>query len=280
MELTKILPCATAPTGRLDWSESLGSLAPQPVSTFDAQAHRGGPGLFTESTTLNLEQVKTMDCETQQLAGYPEQQTVPGATMRTLNEVLTLVKAYNAPDLKLNIETKVEAGAPHETAPREQFVSVVLDTIRSAGMMDSVTIQSFDWGSLMLTLELAPSVPVVALANGDFLQGGKVSDPGFTLYPTAGMIESAHARGIKVIPWTVDDPATMHALIDLGVDGIITDFPDRLPRPTSRRSDRARPGSARVGCQEGADIAMGPRGTTRAHRRCSSKLLFVNGFRT
>ena len=136
--------------------------------------------------------------------------------------------------------------------------------------MDSVTIQSFDWGSLMLTRQLAPSVPVVALTNGDFLQvgkdgaspwlggldiddfggdgiaavatfgasayspvqgtpqGGKVGDPGFTLYPTADMIASAHARGMKVIPWTVDDPATMHALIDLGVDGIITDYPNRL----------------------------------------------------
>ncbi|MCY4671389.1 MAG: glycerophosphodiester phosphodiesterase family protein, partial [Rhodococcus sp.] len=59
-------------------------------------------------------------------------------------------------------------------------------------------------------------------------QGGKVGDPGFTLYPTADMIASAHARGMKVIPWTVDDPATMHALIDLGVDGIITDYPNRL----------------------------------------------------
>ena len=347
MELTKILSCAAiavalpfsalatpasaAPTGSLDWPGSLGSLAPQPVSTFDVQAHRGGLGLFTESSlaafsnalemgvstleldtqvtedgiavvthdrkisnkkcldtapatvgdpefpyvgkfinTLNLDQIKTMDCGTQQLAGYPEQETVPGAKMQTLNEVLALVKSYNAPGVKLNIETKVEAGAPHETAPREQFVSVVLDTIRAAGMLEHVTIQSFDWGSLMLTRELAPSVPLVALTNGDFLQvgkdgaspwlggididdfggdgiaavatfgasayspvqgtpqGGKVSDPGFTLYPTTEMIENAHARGIKIIPWTVDDPATMHALIDLGVDGIITDFPDRL----------------------------------------------------
>ena len=331
-------PASASPTGSLDWPGSFGSSAPQPVSTFDVQAHRGGLGLYTESSlaafanalemgvstleldtqitedgiavvthdrkisnkkcldtepatagdpefpyvgkfvnTLSLQQIKTMDCGTLPLAGYPEQQNVPGAKMQTLEEVLALVKSYNAPGIKLNIETKVEAGAPHETAPREQFVSVVLDTIRAAGLLDSVTIQSFDWGSLMLTRQLAPSVPVVALTNGDFLQvgkdgaspwlggldiddfggdgiaavatfgasayspvqgtpqGGKVGDPGFALYPTADMIASAHARGMKVIPWTVDDPATMHALIDLGVDGIITDYPDRLRAVLSER---------------------------------------------
>ncbi len=67
--------------------------------------------------TLSLQQIKTMDCGTLPLAGYPEQQNVPGAKMQTLEEVLALVKSYNAPGIKLNIETKVEAGAPHETAP-------------------------------------------------------------------------------------------------------------------------------------------------------------------
>ncbi|MDH6679216.1 glycerophosphoryl diester phosphodiesterase [Rhodococcus sp. LBL1] len=137
-------------------------------------------------------------------------------------------------------------------------------------MRHRVTIQSFDWGALMLTRELEPSVPTVALTNGDFLQigkpgaspwlggldiddfggdaiaaistfgasafspvqgtpqGGKVSDPNFELYVTEEMVESAHAHDIKVIPWTVNDPETMHALMDLGVDGIITDRPDRL----------------------------------------------------
>jgi glycerophosphoryl diester phosphodiesterase len=44
------------------------------------------------------------------------------------------------------------------------------------------------------------------------------------------MINDAHARGLKVIPWTVDDPATMESLIDLGVDGIITNYPNVLRR--------------------------------------------------
>jgi glycerophosphoryl diester phosphodiesterase len=56
-----------------------------------------------------------------------------------------VVKRYDADDVTLNIETKVEAGAPHETAPREQFVQVTAAEIRRAGMLRQVTIQSFDW---------------------------------------------------------------------------------------------------------------------------------------
>ncbi len=331
LPLAALTPATASATGSLDWDGSLGSTGSQADAVFDIQAHRGGLGLFTESsleafanalemgvTTLELDtqitedniavvthdrkisnkkcqdtapvtagdpefpyvgkyikdltlaQIQTMDCGSLQLADHPEQQTVPGAKIQTLAEVFALVESYNAPDVKMNIETKVEAGAPSETAPREQFVRTVLDTIRDAGMLDRVTIQSFDWGALMLTRDLEPSVPTVALTNGDFLQvgmdgaspwlggldiddfggdaiaaiatfgasayspvqgnpqGGKVSDSDFTLYVTKEMVEAAHARDIDVVPWTVNDPETMHVLMDLGVDGIITDRPDRL----------------------------------------------------
>ena len=67
-----------------------------------------------------------------------------------------------------------------------------------------------------------------------------------TLPLSATLIADAHARGLKVIPWTIDDPATMDYFMDLGVDGIITDYPNRLrevmaengtrlPRPYKQR---------------------------------------------
>jgi glycerophosphoryl diester phosphodiesterase len=59
-------------------------------------------------------------------------------------------------------------------------------------------------------------------------QGGKVGDPDYVPYTTPQMVREAHRARMDVIPWTVDDPATMHSLIDAGVDGIITDYPDRL----------------------------------------------------
>jgi Glycerophosphoryl diester phosphodiesterase family len=81
--------------------------------------------------------------------------------------------------------------------------------------------------------------------NYGFPQNGKVGDPGFRFYPDQAMVSEAHDRGLKVIPWTCDDAATVEALMDLGVDGIITNYPNlvrqimadrgmRLPKATSR----------------------------------------------
>ena len=69
--------------------------------------------------TLTLAQVRTLDCGSKTLPDFPQQQASPGERMPLLSEVFDLVKAYGAHAVKLNVETKVEAGAPSETAPRE-----------------------------------------------------------------------------------------------------------------------------------------------------------------
>jgi glycerophosphoryl diester phosphodiesterase len=218
---------------------------------------------------LTLAQVRTLACD-KQLPQFPEQRVVPGARMPLLTDVFSLVRCYQADDVRLNIETKVEAGAPEQTAPREQFVQIVARLVREARMLDQVTIQSFDWGALMRMREVEPRLPLVALTNGDFLQVGRpgaspwlggldvddfggslvaavasfgadalspvhgnpqngtVNDPGYRPYTTPALVAEAHDSGLPVIPWTIDDTATMASLMDAGVDGIITDYPDRL----------------------------------------------------
>jgi glycerophosphoryl diester phosphodiesterase len=225
-------------------------------------------GKYVKDLTLN--QVRQLDCGSLTQPAFPGQAADPGARMPKLSEVFDLVKAYHAYTVKLNVETKVEAGAPEQTAPREQFVQVTAAEIRKAHLERQVTIQSFDWGALMRMREVAPELPIVALTNYDFLQtgqpgkspwlggidvddfggdpikaiasfgadafspvhgfpqGGKIGDPDYRPYVTKAMVDEAHAAGITVIPWTIDDPATMRKLIDDGVDGIITDYPDRL----------------------------------------------------
>ncbi|HEY0359490.1 MAG TPA: glycerophosphodiester phosphodiesterase family protein [Mycobacteriales bacterium] len=221
--------------------------------------------------TLTLAEVRTLDCGSQTLPQFPGQRPSPGARMPLLREVFDLVHSYRAYGVTLNVETKVEAGAPRETAPREQFVQVVAAEVRRAHLLRQVTIESFDWGSLMRMRQVEPRLPIVALTNGQqFLQagmpgrspwlggldiddfggdlvraaasfgadaispvhgdpqGGTVTDPGYRPYTTRAMVDEAHAAGMKVIPWTVDDEPTMEKLIADGVDGMITDYPDRL----------------------------------------------------
>ncbi|MEV0825015.1 glycerophosphodiester phosphodiesterase [Nonomuraea rubra] len=66
-------------------------------------------------------------------------------------------------------------------------------------------------------------------------EGGTVNDPGYKPYVTKELVAEAHRLGIKVIPWTADDEPTMNAMIDAGVDGIITDYPDRLRKVMGER---------------------------------------------
>jgi glycerophosphoryl diester phosphodiesterase len=224
---------------------------------------------------LTLAQVRTIDCGSLRQPQFPEQELHPGERMPLLSEVLRLVNRHRAHQVTLNIETKVEAGAPEQTAPREQFVQVVAREVRKARLVDQVTIQSFDWGALMRMSEVEPRFPLVALTNGQqFLQvgvagaspwlggididdfpgsiqekfvaatasfgadavspvhgdpqGGSVTDPGYVPFTTPELVAAAHDAGMTVIPWTIDDRATIESLMDIGVDGLITDRPDLL----------------------------------------------------
>ncbi len=234
---------------------------------------------------LTLAQVRTIDCGSLRAPAYPSQELSPGERMPLLSEVLDLVNAYRARDVTLNIEPKVEAGAPEQTAPREQFVQAVAAEVRAAGLRRQVTIQSFDWGTLMRMGEVEPRLPLVALTNGqqflqagqpgaspwlggldidDFTgslqqryvaaaasfgadavspvhgdpQGGVVTDPGYVPFTTPELVQAAHAARMDVVPWTVNDRATMESLMDIGVDGLITDRPDLLRQVMAERGLR------------------------------------------
>ena len=228
---------------------------------------------------LTVTQLSMLDCGTRRPTDPRDdpvldtQIPVPGARIVQLDDVFALVHKVGAGGdhgVRLNIETKVEAGAPGETAPREQFVQVTVDAVRRAGLIGNVSIQSFDWGTLKRVREIEPRLAIVALVDPKLLQigqpgaspwlggididdfagdpvraaksfdadaispmhgkpqTGSVLDAGYQPYTTAKMVDAAHAAGMRVIPWTVDDIATMSQLINMHVDGIITDYPDRL----------------------------------------------------
>ena len=205
---------------------------------------------------LSLAQIKTLDCGFMPLLGYPEQDVIEGNRIAELKDVFQLVRDAGANKVRLNIETKVEDGKSGGEGMVALTTAVVAE-IQASGMADRTTVQSFDWSSLNLTREIAPELPLVALSSGDaWLQVGRpgaspnlggididtyggslakaaaaqgydVISPAFRS-ATPGMIAEAHELGLPVIPWTVNTTADMHRLMDLGVDGIITDYPTRL----------------------------------------------------
>jgi glycerophosphoryl diester phosphodiesterase len=160
--------------------------------------------------------------------------------------------------VRLNIETKIDPTHPQESLDPQGFVTAVLSLLRREHFADRVMIESFDWRTLLLLQQQAPEIPTVYLtqvqqpeenvyldksspwtAGFDPMKyggsvpravkaaGGKIWSP---LYEdvTVSSIAEAHGLGLPVIVWTVNDPKDMSRLIDLGVDGIISDRPDLL----------------------------------------------------
>jgi hypothetical protein len=141
-----------------------------------------------------------------------------------------------------------------------------------------VIVQSFDLESLQAVKRLAPSLPTAWLwvtppaeapADGTLPAGVDVMAPTDTaVLANPGLVAVVHTDGGQVHTWTVDDPAEMEQLLDLGVDGIFTNHPDVLRAVVDRRTGRAaRPAVDRAaGCPGVAGtvtaVSTGARGAT------------------
>ena len=182
------------------------------------------------------------------------QQPVDGQRIPTLASLFALGKQLGANDVQFDIETKIFPNRPNDTVAPEPFVDTLLAAIRDAGMTERVMIQSFDWRTLALVQRLEPGMRTVYLTiesrnsnnvrDPAWTAGRKASDyesvpamikaaggaiwaPNFNNID-AGSAQRAHDAGLKLVPWTVNEAVDMRRLIDWGVDGIITDYPDRL----------------------------------------------------
>ncbi|RYY59835.1 MAG: glycerophosphodiester phosphodiesterase, partial [Comamonadaceae bacterium] len=193
---------------------------------------------------------------------FDTQQGRDGVRVPTLAQVFERVQALGAGGVRFNIETKLHPGQPGDTVAPDAMVQALLQVVRQAGMQERVTIQSFDWRTLRSVQQLAPGLPTACLTvrtanndnvrDGDWTAGLRLADHGgsvprlvkaagcTTWSPNGGavteaLVKEAQALGLQVIPWTINSPADMERLAGWGVDGIITDHPDRLREVLGRR---------------------------------------------
>ncbi|HWI70458.1 MAG TPA: glycerophosphodiester phosphodiesterase family protein [Baekduia sp.] len=208
---------------------------------------------------LTYSQIKTLDCGQRGVSDSLKatQEQVPGTRMPKLSQVFALAARYGAKDVQFNIETKIDPTAPSETVGPDTFARKVIAEIKKAHVTKRALLQSFDWRTLKVARSVAPSLRTVALAQpGNVFPGSKwtagykitsskpfddgsvalvvarqlkadVISPVATA-TTAKLIKSSHNVGLPVIPWTVNEKPDMAKLIDAGVDGLISDYPDRL----------------------------------------------------
>lgn len=217
----------------------------------------------TPFVQLTLAQVKVFDVGqirpgSAYAKQFPDQHAVPGTPIPTLQEVIALVRRSGNATVRLNIETKIDPDHPAESPDPDRFVTLLLGELDAAGFGDRVTIQSFDWRTLLLVQQRAPKIPTVYLTlqrgaaptvsltsatdwtagfnpadHGGSVPrtiaaaGGAIWSPYFADITPASVAE-AHDQKLRVVVWTVNKPDDIARMIDIGVDGIISDRPDLL----------------------------------------------------
>ena len=174
---------------------------------------------------------------------FHDQQPADGARVPRLADLFDLVKKSGNEVVRFNIETKLSPQAPEETLPPLEFARALVAELRKAGMEARSSIQSFDWRTLQVVEREAPEIATVYLTGRRGAEsqpkavhaaGGRIWSPNHEEMDSAAMVE-ARALGLKVIPWTVNDPAAIEKALDLGVDGLISDYPDRARAQIARR---------------------------------------------
>lgn len=198
-----------------------------------------------EERTLNIYQmdyaeVKTYDVGLKPHPRFPKQEKA-AAVKPLLSDVFEAVKKYMAeakrPYPFFNIETKTDplVDGTYHPSP-EEFVDLLMAVIKEYDMAKQVIIQSFDFRTLQYLHKKYPSIKTAMLveANDKRSFRKQLDDLGFspTIHSpayelvTPNLIAECHERNIQIIPWTVNDKAGFDKLKNMGVDGIITDYPD------------------------------------------------------
>jgi glycerophosphoryl diester phosphodiesterase len=224
-----------------------------------------GPLIFlTPWAELQRYDIGRIKPGTRYASQFPDQQPADGARLPQLAELFALVKQAGTPQLRLSLETKISPLAPGNTAAPEPFARALIAAVRDAGLASRTTIQSFDWRTLQVVQREAPEIPTVYLTArqiwldnvgrgpatpwtaGHALQdhgsvpkmvraaGGAVWSSYFGDLDAA-QVKEAQALGLQVLAWTVNEPAQIDAMLALGVDGIISDRPDRVREAMARR---------------------------------------------
>lgn len=203
----------------------------------------GTPVGKAEEKALNLyrlpyAEIKRFDVGLKPHPQFPQQQKM-ASYKPLLGELLDSVETYArtkglpAPRYNIEIKSSPQTDGVYQPAP-DEFVDLVMDIVQKRKLNGRYNIQSFDARPLQRLHERYPDVVLAYLTANPKTLEENLAALGFkpAIYSpyfktvTASVVSACHQQGLKIIPWTVNTRAEIDTLLKLGVDGIITDYPN------------------------------------------------------
>lgn len=190
---------------------------------------------------LTADELRAFDCGSRGNSRFPEQQAMRVYKPK-LEEVVRAAEQRAAelgrPLPRYNIEIKSRPSWDGVKTPEpDTFARILLEALDQLEIRERTCIQSFDPRALEAVHALAPVVVTAFLVENVqsveehlalLSYTPEIYSPDYTLV-TANLVETVHQRNMLLVPWTVNETQQMIALQAMGVDGIITDYPDRIP---------------------------------------------------
>jgi glycerophosphoryl diester phosphodiesterase len=189
---------------------------------------------------MNYADIAKFDVGSKDYSKFPQQKKMK-VSMPLLADLIDAVQSHikttGKRQILYNIETKCsEKGDGIVNPDPETFVKLLMDVITEKKILPYVVIQSFDKRTLQIINKKHPNVRTSWLVDNKKTTAENMDDLGFRPFiyspnfkmVTAEVVKECHDKGIKVLPWTPDTKEEIDALKALGVDGVITDYPNLL----------------------------------------------------
>ena len=216
------------------WVSPAICLAPD-GSTLDPDADHDLLNIFQ----MDYQEIAQYDCGSKRVKAFPDQHKIAQAKplLSTVIDSVEALLKVRGETILYNIETKSQPSRDNEFHPiPSEFVDLLLEVIEEKGIQDRVTIQSFDPRTLQYLHGRSPSISTALLIGEGKDVATQLSELGYTppIYSPywklvdSAMVADLHEKNVKIIPWTVNTKTDMNSLLEMGVDGIISDYPDRL----------------------------------------------------
>lgn len=188
---------------------------------------------------MTYDEIAAFDCGSKFHPRFPQQEKIKVSKPR-LADAVDAVNAYcdthNLPHPLWNIEIKSrpEWDNLYHPAP-DEYAKLVFEFLKSRKLEGKSIVQSFDVRTLQAYYKLDAGFQSALLVDNNLSPQANLDKLGFTpaiyspnyLLVTPDLVKWCHEKGMKIYPWTVNEIPAMRKMIDYGVDGLITDYPDR-----------------------------------------------------